>query len=308
MDQIYEPERAEDISQARYYEGTDIELINKWPDDIKVTHAIFDHDGTISTLREGWENIMAPMMVRAILGDSYDIADKPLYNQVKSRVDELIDRTTGIQTLAQMAALTELVKDFGIVPRDQILDMHGYKKIYNDELLKLVRSRENRFRSGELSVEDLTIRNSVLLLERLYSAGVKLYLASGTDQDDVKHEAELLGYDKYFEGGIYGSVGDIKKEVKRMVLESILNTIGGASNRQIITFGDGPVEIRETRKRGGLTVGIASNEIERSGLNASKRTRLIRAGADIIIPDFAQLDQILGVLKINRSHYVHPSI
>ncbi len=59
---------------------------------------------------------------------------------------------------------------------------------------------------------------------------------------------------------------------------------------------DGPVEIRETHKKGGYTVGVASNEIRRYGLNFAKRTRLIEAGADLIIPDYCQMDQLLEVL------------
>jgi hypothetical protein len=58
------------------------------------------------------------------------------------------------------------------------------------------------------------------------------------------------------------------------------------------------VEIRETRKRGGITIGVASDEKKRFGLNPVKRTRLIKAGADIIIPDFTQTEQLLKLLNI----------
>lgn len=297
-DYIYEPELAEDIRQAGYLDDTEIEIINNWPANVQISHAIFDHDGTISTLREGWELIMAPVMIRAILGDHYDTADKAVYDKVKSSVDELIDKTTGIQTLAQMAALVDLVREFGFVPEDKILDIHGYKKIYNDELLKMVHSREKKFRDGELSETDFTIKNAVLFVERLHGAGIKLYLASGTDLEDVKREAGIIGYDHYFEGGIYGAVGDVNKEAKRIVLEKILSTIGESAYKQVVTFGDGPVEIRETRKRGGLTVGLATDEIKRFGLNEKKRTRLIKAGADMIIPDFTRMDRVLGLLNV----------
>ena len=297
-DYIYEPELSEDIRQARYLDGTEIEIINKWPGNVRISHAIFDHDGTISTLREGWELIMAPVMIRAILGDHYETAERAVYDKVKRSVDELIDKTTGIQTLAQMAALVDLVRESGFVPEDQILDIHGYKKIYNDELLRLVRSREKKFRNGELSEADFTIKNAVRFVERLHRAGIKLYLASGTDQEDVRREAGIIGYDRYFEGGIYGAVGDINKEAKRIVLDKILSSIGGSAHKQIVTFGDGPVEIRETRKRGGLTVGLATDEIRRFGLNEKKRTRLIKAGADMIIPDFTGMDRVLSLLNV----------
>ena len=44
----------------------------------QIEYAIFDHDGTISTLREGWELIMAPVMIKAILGDTIYDADESL--------------------------------------------------------------------------------------------------------------------------------------------------------------------------------------------------------------------------------------
>jgi phosphoglycolate phosphatase-like HAD superfamily hydrolase len=138
----------------------------------------------------------------------------------------------------------------------------------------------------------------VSFLRKLSDAGVKLYLASGTDVEDVKREAMVLGYDYLFEGRIYGAIGDITMEAKKIVLDKILDTIGETSFGNIVTFGDGPVEIRETKKRGGITIGIASNELRRYGLNEKKRSRLIKAGADIIVPDFSQYPQLLSLLDV----------
>jgi rfaE bifunctional protein kinase chain/domain len=298
-DYVYFSELAEDIRQANYFGDTEIEIINKWSCEPQIKYAIFDHDGTISTLREGWEQIMAPMMIKTILGDWYQAADEVLYQKVYSRVHEFIDKTTGMQTLVQMKGLIDLVKEFGCVPEEKILDAFGYKHIYNEELLKMVKLREEKLKRGELILEDLTIKNAVPFIKKLFNSGIKLYLASGTDVGDVKNEAHILGYDHLFEGGIYGAVGDITRESKRLVLDGILNKIGESAFGEVATFGDGPVEIRETRKRGGISVGIASNELKRFGLNESKRSRLIKAGADIIIPDFSQINQLLSLLNIN---------
>ena len=300
-DFIYHHELAEEIRMAKYFGESEIEIIDPTilKKDIYPKYAIFDHDGTISTLREGWEEIMNPMMIKAILGKNYKDADDALYHNVQIRAADYIDKTTGIQTLIQMQGLVALVKEFGCVPEDEILDIFGYKKIYNDELLLMVKEREKKLQLGELTLEDFTIKNAVPFLTRLYQAGVKLYLASGTDEEDVKSEAKALGYDYLFEGRIYGAVGDITKEAKKIVLDRILDSIGTSESAQIITFGDGPVEIRETHKRNGITVGLASNEQRRYGLNAHKRTRLIKAGADIVISDFSQMEQLLELLGIS---------
>ncbi len=111
-------------------------------------------------------------------------------------------------------------------------------------------------------------------------------------------EAEELGYASLFEGRIYGANQDMAHDAKRLVLDRILREIGPGEAGQIVTFGDGPVEIRETRKRGGVTVGLASDEVRRCGLQLEKRTRLIRAGAHLVIPDFSESAALLGLLGL----------
>jgi len=301
-DYIYRPELAEDPRQARYLEGTEIELVTAPPErGVRITHAIFDHDGTISTLRQGWEQIMEPMMIRAVLGDRFEDADESLYQKVVQRVRDFIDKTTGIQTISQMEGLREMVREFGCVPEDRILDAAGYKTIYREGLMALVRERLAKFERGELAVEDYSLKNAVNFLRALYRAGVRLFLASGSDVQDVVHEAAAMGYAGVFEGRIYGSVGDPEKEAKRIVLERILNDIGEQNMRHLACFGDGPVEIRETHKRGGCSVGVASDEVRRFGLSREKRARLIRAGADLIIPDYSQMERVLGLFGIGAA-------
>jgi rfaE bifunctional protein kinase chain/domain len=298
-DYLYNPDLAENIRQATYLPDSEIEIIREWREKLNIKYAVFDHDGTISTLREGWEHIMAPVMIKAILGEKYKDAGIDLYNKVKERVNEYIDKTTGIQTLVQMIGLKDVIREFGFVPEEEILDEFGYKKLYNDGLLEIVKVREQKFANGELTVDDLTIKNALPFLIKLHDAGIQLYLASGSDEKDVKEEIRLLGYDHLFKGGIHGAVGDATIEAKRIVLNRIMDKIGADDTAQVITFGDGPVEIRETRKRGGLTVGMATNELRRYGLNPSKRTRLIKAGADIVIPDFSQYSKLLALLNID---------
>ncbi|MEX1017452.1 MAG: PfkB family carbohydrate kinase [Phycisphaeraceae bacterium] len=296
-DYIYLPDLAADARQARYIEATEIEQVRPLPVGRAIRHAIFDHDGTLSALREGWEAIMEPMMVRAILGERHDDADQMLYRKVVETVRQFINDTTGIQTLVQMQGLVKLVRQFGCVPAHQILDMHGYKQVYNEALLAMVNQRMARLRTGELTSADFQIKNAFALLSALHAAGVKLYLASGTDEADVIAEAQAMGYADLFEGRIFGAVGDVAVEAKQVVLTRLMreNHLAGP---ELVTFGDGPVEIRLTHQAGGIAVGVASDEVRRFGLNAVKRSRLIRAGADLIVPDFSQLPQLLEVLGV----------
>ena len=205
---------------------------------------------------------------------------------MRNRVLDYIDQSTGIQTIVQMEALVEMVREFGLVPGDKIRDKFGYKEIYNDALMELVNKRIEKFRRGELDIHDYTIKGALEFLKALRKRGIKLYLASGTDCEDVLAESGALGYAELFDGGIYGSVGDVAKYSKKMVIGKIM-TENNLQGPELAVFGDGPVEIRECRKREGIAVGIATDEIRRHGLNPEKRTRLVKAGAHIIFPDFS---------------------
>lgn len=294
-DYVYQPELASDRRKARYFEDTEIEFCHESLQFGRTKHAVFDHDGTISTLRQGWEKIMAPVMIKAILGDKYETAGTTLYHKVRKHVLDYINKSTGIQTILQMEALVEMVREFGVVSGDKILDKFGYKGIYNDALMELVNKRIDKLRHGELDIHDYTIKGALELLKALRQRGVQLYLASGTDRQDVVSESKALGYAELFDGRIYGAVGDITKYSKKMVIAKIM-TENNLQGPELTVFGDGPVEIRECRKRDGLAIGIASDEVRRHGLNIEKRARLVNAGAHLVIPDFSQYDRLLKLL------------
>jgi len=295
-DFLYRPELAREPLRARYAPRSDVEVVDFGRPPARLTHAIFDHDGTISTLRHGWEQIMEPMMIRSVLGEALHTCEQSRLDAVRDSVRWYIDRTTGVQTLAQMRGLIDLVRDFGFVPAERILDEHGYKELYNREILDTVRHRLDRLARGELGVADFTMKGAVAFLRALADRGVKLYLASGTDQRDVEVEAEALGYARLFEGRVFGAAGDLSQEPKRQVLARILEEIAAAG--AVVTFGDGPVELRETAKRGGLAVGVAGDEVQRWGWNMRKRQRLIEAGAALLVPDFAQGASLLRLLGL----------
>lgn len=238
---------------------------------------------------------MAPVMAKAVLGDHLETADEGLYQKVRRQVLEYIDKSTGIQTIVQMQGLVEMVREFGLVPADKVLDRFGYKRIYNEALMQMVNDRIAKLERGQLDVTDFTVKGAVEFAQALRQRGVTLYLASGTDHEDVLREAKVLGHAELFNGGIYGAVGDIDSCSKKMVLDRILSE-NKLSGPELAVFGDGPVELRESRKRGGLAIGVASDEVRRFGLNLDKRARLIKAGAHLVVPDFSQREELLKLL------------
>lgn len=269
-----------------YLDGTEIEII-KEADLGKVKHALFDFDGTISLIRDGWQNVMVPMMVEILAKTQTDETKEEL----KAIVIEFVDRLTGKQTIYQMIQLCEEVEKRGGVPLEPL----EYKQMYNERLLPTVNDRIAKLESGEVDKAELLLHGSMDFLRKLRDREVKLYLASGTDVEFVKHEADILGITPYFTGGVFGAVKEYKTYSKAMVIQKILADYN-LSGSQLLIVGDGFVEIENAKAVGAVAVGVASVENNMFGMNANKRLRLINAGADIIIPDYSDQDRLLEYL------------
>jgi phosphoglycolate phosphatase-like HAD superfamily hydrolase len=265
--------------ERNYLPGTQIEIINE-VERGRIKHILFDFDGTISLLREGWQQIMGPVCVEMIAGDT------PPTPEIVREVEEMIDETTGIQTIFQMQRLVEMVRAHGLVPEEKILDPAGYKQIYNDRLMVPVRERIARLERGELSLEEVTVRGARDFLQRLSQRDVTMYVFSGTDRDDVRNEAEKVQAASYF-AEIWGALPSVEEYSKEKVIREIIaeHQLHGV---EVMAVGDGPVELRNVKEHGGIALGVASDEVQGQGWDESKRQRLIKAGADILIPDFSE--------------------
>lgn len=268
--------------------GTEINVINE-TERGRFKHVLFDFDGTVSLLREGWQLVMGPLMVEMIGGEG--AAPSP---EIENEVREYIEESTGIQTILQMERLVEMVRAHGSVPEDQILDAQGYKKIYNDRLMVRVNERIRDLESGKLTPKDVTLRGALEFLERLSRKDVTMYIFSGTDREDVRNEARLVGVAPYFQE-IWGALREYKDYNKEMVLKEIIakNDLHGS---EVLIVGDGPVEIRNAKDNDCVSIGVASDEIRGYGWNMEKYPRLVKAGADIMIPDFSDGAALLDYL------------
>ena len=248
---------------------------------------LFDFDGTLSVIREGWPQVMIPMMVEALRQTGTPETDAEL----TAAVEDFVMRLNGRQTIYQMIQLAEEVRKRGGSPLEPV----AYKHRYHDLLMDRIRSRHEALASGAARADEWTVPGSHELLDDLRRRGVALYLASGTDLKYVRQEAELLGVAEYFGPHIYGALDDYQSFSKQMIIDKILRD-ENLHGPQLLGFGDGFVEIEEIRKVGGVAVAVASDETRRVGVNAWKRDRLVQAGADIVIGDYRQATRLLGWL------------
>ncbi len=264
-----------------------IERVKPWRMDEEIRYALFDFDGTLSLIREGWQDIMIPYFteVLATAAPGEDPA------ALRAEVRDFVDTLTGKQTIFQCICLAEALEKRGGRPLPPL----EYKKEYLRRLEERIRSRKEALQRGE-NPEPYLVRGSRAFLQALGAAGIRCYLASGTDEADVQAEAALLGLSGYFAGGIHGARDEMQECSKEMVIRDMLEN-EGIRPAQLVSFGDGYVEVELVDKLGGFAVGVATDEQGRSGVDEWKRRRLLAAGAGAIIPDFADAGALLALLK-----------
>ena len=241
----------------------------------KISCAVFDFDGTLSTLRCGWETVMEPLMLECIFGDRYT-------EENIREVREYIKNSTGIQTILQMKWLAERVRQQGKTP----LDPWDYKAEYNRRLMINVEKNKEDAQNG--NAEKYIMRGAPQFLAALKERGVRLYAASGTDEVDVKKEAEILGLAHYFEE-IAGALPHSEDCSKEATLKRLLSQNSGG----LLVVGDGPVEIRLGKEVGACTLGICGNERTLGGTDEVKVQRLTAAGAHALVDCFEETEKIL---------------
>ena len=262
-----------------------IEILNENYPKGKLTSALFDFDGTLSLIRYGWEEVMQELMEDMIAGDNSEVPPA-----LKQEVENYIDESTGVLTIRQMDWLAEAVGRWNM--NEKKLTAPEYKKLYNERLLsRKVNDRLAAYPFGGIK-ENLLLAGSFDFIKALFSMGVKLYLASGTDDVFVQREASFLGIRRFFSGGVFGAVDGTGMMSKEDIIRKILNEdINGEGLLMVI--GDGPVEIKAAIEFGALAVGVASDEEKGKGWNERKKIRLTSAGAHVLIPDFTAGEDLL---------------
>jgi phosphoglycolate phosphatase len=248
---------------------------------------LFDFDGTLSLIRAGWVEVMVPMMVEVLS----ECKSGETEEQLTEIVREFVGRLTGKDTIYQMIELAEQVEQRGGQPQDAL----AYKKMYLDRLWTKIENRIDDLRGGRVPADEYLVPGSRPLLEALYGRGLKMYLASGTDDQYVKEEARLLDVTKYFDGGVYGALDDYKSFSKAILIQRIIAKTE-CRGHEFLGFGDGYVEIENVKQVGGIAVGVASDEPECLRVDEWKRGRLIRVGADCIIPNYLCREELMSTL------------
>lgn len=268
-------------------------MIETIRDGVHAAHAkvvLFDFDGTLSTIRSGWVEVMVPMMVEELAALQTGETEDDLAALVK----EFVGRLTGKDTIYQMIELADQITQRGGTAQDPLV----YKRRYLDLLWEKIRTRVESLRDGQTDPGQYLVPGARPLLESLKERGLKLYLASGTDHADMNNEARLLDVARYFDGGCFGALEDYKSFSKAILIRRIIDG-AEARGEELLGFGDGFVEIENVKQVGGVAVGVASHEPECLQVDTWKRDRLVKVGADYIVPNYLNLPALQQLLFPN---------
>lgn len=253
-----------------------------------LTHVVFDFDGTLSWVRHGWPEIMFSVLHRHWQPHPADNADSK-----RSVMNSIVFGMNGRPTLVQMQRFAELMNERA----GSALDPEMLRLEFQERLDLEIAQRLDSIRTQKAAPDDFVIFRARPLLVHLQRLGLKLVVLSSTIEHRVREEAEALGIASYFGRHIHGSGTNPAGFSKMTVMQHLLREerITGAN---LLSFGDGPVEISCTKELGGLAIAVCSDE-EHNGsgkMDDFKRQQLIAAGADAALPDYRDAIALMDYL------------
>ena len=253
-----------------------------------IRHVLMDWDGTTSLSRGGWADIMAGLYAEHLprrAGES----DAVRREFARAELMTL----NGKPSIHQMAHLAELVLKRGGTPESA----EKYHDEFQRQLGYAVRARLARVQQEPPGTDSLLVRGVRVFFETLRARGIAITLATGSVLHEVRHETELLDVARYFDAMHGPHSLDDREFSKRAIIASLLRE-HGVDGATLLAFGDGPVEIRETKAVGGIAIAVASDEENHGSgrMDPAKRETLLAVGADGVIADFHRARQIVEAL------------
>src|ERR1700684_3754126 len=100
----------------------EIEVLNPDLPRGRFRSVLFDFDGTLSVIREGWPQVMIPMMVEVLRRTGTKETDAELH----AAVEDFVMRLNGRQTIYQMIELADEVRRRHGTPLEPLAYKHRY--------------------------------------------------------------------------------------------------------------------------------------------------------------------------------------
>lgn len=270
-------------SQDSYFE-----VLNK-PAVSSIRCVVLDYDGTLTTLRKGWDVILTDYANRRI---------NP-YNKPCEGLDEAIlhltDHAGGTTPKQLMSRLVNLMKQMKLQPENEIQSIEYYAKEYADHFQEKIDERVKNFSTTS---ESYVIESVRPMLDFLSTRKTINYVVTGSCENAVKDELHKLQMINYFED-VYGATLEMEGNLKLNAMNEIMAR-HSVKPCEILIIGDGSTEIRAASELQLPAIGIASNEHD-GGLCEKKRDLLKGLGANAIIADYSGFQNVWDWLHESES-------
>ena len=144
--------------------------------------------------------------------------------------------------------------------------------------------------SAIVESEKIVMMEGVLnLLTQLEQNGIILGLVTGNLEKIARAKLKKIGIDHFFRIGGFGSDHINRTNLVKIAVQRAEEQFNIGSARQVFHFGDAPQDMKAGQEAGvvpiGVTTGVFSAE------------QLTSAGAEKVIPDLKNADDILGFLQ-----------
>lgn len=261
-------------SETSYFE-----IINK-PQISRVKCIILDYDGTLTTLRKGWNVILTDYAKSKI--NPYN---RPC-DLIDDRILHLTTHAGGTTPRQLVKRLMDIIEELGHISKEEIGTIEHYAKDYADHFQEKINDRLENFSNES---ESYVIESVRPMLDFIQSRETINYIVTGSCETAVTNELKLLGMDSFFVK-VYGATLEMEGNLKLDAMNEIISR-HGLNKDEVLIIGDGSTEMRAARDLGLPSIGIASNEDE-GGLCQKKRQLLIDLGAHAIIADYTGFQNV----------------
>ena len=150
------------VGPTRFLPGSTVEIIRASAGRQPPRHVVFDFDGTLSLIREGWPEVMVGLMVEVLQATGTEETPESLQNLAMDFIMQL----AGKQTVYQMIRLAEEVRQRGGSPEDPL----AYKHAYHERLMARIEGRREALRGGSVAAADMLVPHALDLLQRCSAA------------------------------------------------------------------------------------------------------------------------------------------
>jgi phosphoglycolate phosphatase len=145
--------------------------------------------------------------------------------------------------------------------------------------------------SAIVECEKIVMMEGVLnLLTQLEQNGIILGLVTGNLEKIARAKLKKIGIDHFFKIGGFGSDHINRTNLVKIAVQRAEEQFNFGSHPRVFHFGDAPQDMKAGREAGvvpiGVTTGVFSAE------------QLTSAGAEKVIPDLKDTDDILGFLQV----------